>query len=87
MEYAIILPLKTASVVSQRVLVVISGVLVVSRKNAHSCSKYVIKSGSFMREILRHHLGGGAWPEIILLWMLHSIAVCIVGIYSVFWVM
>ena len=61
MEYDIILPLRTAFAVSQRVLAVISGVLLVLRKNAHSCSKYWMKSGSLRSEVLKRHLGGGCW--------------------------
>lgn len=58
-EYDIIFPLSPAFAVSQNVLAVMSGVLLVSRKDAHSSLKYVVKSGSLSRDILKRHLGVG----------------------------
>lgn len=55
--YAIILPLRAASAVSRRELVVVSEV-VVSQKDVHSCSEYLIKSVSFRSEVLKRRRGG-----------------------------
>lgn len=59
MEYDIIFPLKTVFAVSQSMLAVMSGVLLVSRKSVHSFLKYVVKFGSLRRDLLNHHLGLG----------------------------
>ncbi len=37
---------------------VLSGMLLMSRKDSHSCPKNVTKSGCFRSEVVKHHPGG-----------------------------